>query len=184
MTAIEVIPLKKTLLFQFLIIICIFIPALSCKAYQFDKVLNNKSLNSDIAIKEGNIVMISYTDTVSSKTYNDMEIYNIKRLDDFMKNIDKGKKDDIRIVKYGKNDSGTWVNKLYDLNYDGNKIIYVEYDVYSNPDKFIPCEPAFFKNIIKIDYHDGLSYRICYSENKDCAYLISFYKSSIIDKSK
>ena len=179
--------MKRALTFLLLLFILVFIPIQSSKAYNAVGTLNNKTLSSDIAIKEGNIVMISYFDSVSSKTQNDNEIYNINRLDDFMKNIDKGKKDEIRIVEYGKNVTGTWVNKIYELKYDGKKIIDIEYDTYSNPNAFIPSQPEIFNKIIKRDYPDGISYRICYdseSKNNDCAKLISFYKSSIIDKKK
>jgi hypothetical protein len=176
--------LKRILIFVLILLISVFIPNQNCRAYNAIGALNNKTLNSDTAIKDGNIVMISYTDSVSSKTHNNMEIYNINRIDDFIKNINKGKKDKIRIVEYGKNVTGTWVNKLFDLKYDGKKIIDIEYDTYSNPNAFIPSQPEIFNKIIKRDYHDGISYRICYSEseNNDCGKLISFYKSSIIDK--
>ena len=178
--------MKRALTFLLLLFILVFIPIQSSKAYNAVGTLNNKTLSSDIAIKEGNIVMISYFDSVSSKTHNDNEIYNVNRLDDFMKNIDKGKKDNIRIVEYGKNATGTWVNKLYDLKYDGKKKIEIEYDSYSNPNAFIPSQPEIFNKIIKRDYPNGIAYRICYleNENNDCGKLISFSKSSIIDKKK
>ena len=178
--------MKRALTFVLLLFILVFIPIQNSKAYNAAGTLNNITLSSDIAIKEGNIVMISYTDSVSSKTHNNMEIYNINKLDDFIKNTDKGKEDKIRIVEYGKNVTGTWVNKIYDLKYDGKKIIDIEYDTYSNPNVFISRQPEIFNKIIKRDYHDGISYRICYSEseNNDCGKLISFYKSSIIDKKK
>jgi len=85
--------LKRALTFVLLLFILAFIPIENPKAYDAVGILNNKTLSSDIAIKESNIVMISYFDSVSSKTHNDNEIYNINRIDDFMKNIDKGKKD-------------------------------------------------------------------------------------------
>ncbi|MBU3099757.1 MULTISPECIES: DUF4362 domain-containing protein [Clostridium] len=178
--------MKRTLVFVLILFVLVFIPIQNPKAYYVIGVVNNKTLSSDIAIKDGNIVMISYTDSVSEKTHNDMEIYNIKRIDDFIRNINKGRKDKIRIVEYGKNATGTWVNKLYDLKYDGKKIIDIEYDTYSNPNAFIPSQPEMFNTIIKRDYPDGISYRICDSEgeNDDCAKLISFSKSSIIDNKK
>jgi hypothetical protein len=179
--------LKRTLVFVLLLFISIFIPTHNVKAYNAMGVLNNETLSSDIAIKDGNIVMISYIDSVSSKTHNNMEIYNINRLDDFIKSIDKGKKDKILIAEYGKNVTGTWVNKLFDLKYDGKKIIYIEYDSYSNPNAFIPSQPQIFSKIIKRDYPNAIAYRICYSEedkNNECGRLISFHKNSIIGKKK
>lgn len=177
--------MKRVLIFVLLLFILVFIPMQNSKAYTTTGTLNNKTLSSDIAIKDGDVVMIGYTDSVSSKTHNDMEIYNISRLDDFMKNMDKGKKDNIRIVDYAKDITRTWINKLYELKYDGKKIIYIEYDTYSNPNVFIPSKPYIYNKIIKRDYPDSISYRICDSENEiendDCAKLISFYKDSIID---
>ncbi|MBU3158076.1 DUF4362 domain-containing protein [Clostridium estertheticum] len=178
--------MKRALTFVLLLFILVFIPIQSSKAYTTTGTLNNKTLTSDIAIKDGDVVMIAYTDSVSSKTHNNMEIYNINRLDNFMKNMDKGKKDNIRIVDYAKDITGTWINKLYELKYDGNKIIYFEYDTYSNPNAFIPSQSSIYNKIIKRDLLDTISYRICGSENEikndNCAKLISFYKSSIIDK--
>lgn len=181
---IEVIILKKFLVIALLLFICIFTPTQNCSAYQIASVLNNKSLSSDKAIKAENVVMISYVDSVSSKTHNNMEIYNIYKLNDFMENVKKGKKDTVRIVKYVRNETGTWVNKLYDLNYNGKNILDIEYDVYSNPNFFIPSKPLVFYKVIKRDYINGTWYGICYKEgnNNDCASLISFYKSSIVDR--
>lgn len=178
--------MRRAFTFVLLLFILVFIPIQNFKAYDATGALNNKTLTSDIAIKDGDVVMISYTDSVSSKTHSDMEIYNINKLDDFMKNMDKRKKDNIRIVEYGKNVTGTWVNKLFELKYDGKKLIDIEYDTYSNPNAFIPSQPSIYNKIIKRNLPDTISYRICGSENEiksdDCAKLISFYKSSIIDK--
>ena len=177
--------MKRAIIFLLLLYILVFIPIQNSKAYTTTGTLNNKTLTSDIAIKDGDVVMIGYSDSVSSKTHNDMEIYNINKLDDFIKSTNIGKEDKIRIVEYENNVTGTWVNKIYELNYDGKKIIDIEYDTYSNPNVFIPSQPYIFNKIIKKDYPDGISYRICGSkndENDDCGKLISFYKNSIVDK--
>jgi hypothetical protein len=178
-----VIILKKVLALVLLFFVSAFIASLNCKAQQTSDALNNNTITSDKAIKDGNIVMISYFDKLSNISHNDMEIYNFSRLDEFMENIKKGKKDKIRIVKYESSASGTWVNKLYDLKYDGKKIVDIEYDAYSNPNVFIPSQPLVFNKIIKRDYSDGIWYGICYSEKgkEECASLISFRKSSIVD---
>lgn len=162
-----------------LLLIYIFLPTQNCKANTSIDVLNNKTLSSDIAIKEGNIVMIFYTDTISSKTHNDMEIYNTSRLDDFIENTRKGKKDKIRIVKYAKDKTHMWVNKLDDLKYDGKNILDVAYDTYTNPNTFVPSEPFVFSEIIRKDYEYGLWYGVCNKDNY--ASLISFLKDSIMD---
>lgn len=175
--------MKKILAIVLLFLVFAFIPSLNCKARQTLEALNNNTLTSDKAIKSGNIVMISYLDKLSNISRNDMEIYNISRLNEFMENIKKGKKDKIRIVKYANSASGTWVNKLCDLKYDGKKIVDIEYDAYSNPNVFIPSQPLVFSKVIKRDYPDGIWYGICYSEKgkEECASLISFRKSSIVD---
>lgn len=180
----EVIILKKFLVIVLLLFICIFIPVLNCSAYQITSVLNNKSLSSNTAIKAEDVVMISYLDSVSSKTHNNMEIYNIDKLDAFMGNVKKGKKGTIRIVKYGRNETGIYVNKVYDLKCNGNNISDIEYDVYSNPNAFMPSKPLIFNKIIKKNYPDGIWYGICSTENNNtsCPSLISFYKSSIVDR--
>ncbi|MCE5221777.1 MAG: DUF4362 domain-containing protein [Clostridium sp.] len=145
-------------------------------------VLNNKSLSYKKAISKGDIVEISSLDLVSSKTHNDTKIYNINNLDDFMENIRNGKKDAIRIVKYAYEGGSTWVNKLYDLEYNGKKIKYIVYDTYLNPNEFIPSEPSYYDKIIRRDYPNDLWYGICSVSNKgdDCATLISLNKISIV----
>lgn len=147
----------------------------------YDDVLSNKSLNFEKAISNAYIVEIDF-DLVSSKTHNNTEIYNINKLDEFMKNVKDKKVDKVRIVEYIHNDSRTWINKLYDLEYNGKKIKYIEYDTYSNPNAFIPSEPFYFDKLIIRDYPDVLWYGICSVSDKgdDCAPLISFNKSSIV----
>ncbi|MCE5220613.1 MAG: DUF4362 domain-containing protein [Clostridium sp.] len=109
-------------------------------------------------------------------------MYNINNLDDFMENIKNGKKDELRIVKYAYEGGRTWINKLYDLEYNGKKIKYIVYDTYSNPNIFIPSEPSYYDKIIRRDYPNDLWYGICSVSDKedDCATLISLNKSSIV----
>lgn len=146
------------------------------------EVLNNESLTPEKAISNGDIVEISSISWISSKTHNNTEVYNIKKLDNFMENIKNRKKDRIRIVKYSYENGKTWVNKLYELDYDGNKIKSIVYDTYSNPNAFIPNEPHYYDKIIKRDYPNDLWYGICQvtNEGDNCVTLISFIKSSII----
>lgn len=155
------------------------------KNYDNDnEILNNETLNYKKAIKNGNIVMISFLDKPSIKTNNDHEIYNIKNLDRFMENVNQGKKDKIRIVKYVRKDEKTWVNKLYDLEYDGHKIFNTAYDTYSNPNAFIPSSDPYGSDYIeKRDYPNDLWYGGI-TENKEGKKgysIISFKKSSIIN---
>lgn len=158
-----------------------FIPDLFNKKNN-DNVLNNESLSSEKAISNGDIVEISSFDLVSSKTHNDTEIYNINKLNEFMENIKNGKKDEIRIVKYASEGGRTWVNKLYDLKYNGKKIKYIVYDTYSNPSAFIPSEPYYYDKIIIREYPNDLWYGVCSvsSNEDDYATLISLKKISIV----
>lgn len=145
--------------------------------------LNNKSLSFEKAIRNGDVVKISYFGSVSSKTHNETEVYNINKLDEFMENTKRGKNDKIRIVKYAYDNRHTWVNKLYDLEYNGEKIKETVYDVYSNPKVFIPSEPYYSDKIIKRDYPNDIWYGTCLEcdEGDNCASLISFEKSSIVN---
>jgi hypothetical protein len=144
--------------------------------------LNNKSLTTEKAISNGDIVEIPSTSWISSKTHGNLEVYNIKKLDEFMENIKNERNDRIRIVMYAHENGKTWVNKLYDLDYDGNKIKLIVYDTYSNPNAFIPNEPHYYDKIIKRDYPNDLWYGICQvtNEGDNCVTLISLKKSSII----
>lgn len=147
----------------------------------YDEPLNNKTLPPEKAISNGYIVDIG-SDLVSSKTHNNTEIYNINRLDEFIKNINNKKQDKVRMVKYIHNDGRTWINKLYDLEYNGEKIKYIEYDPYSNLNNFTPSEPFYFDKIIMKDNPNDLWYTICSVSNKGdgCAPLIGFNKGSIV----
>lgn len=159
-------------------------PMLEVKAAPILKsdVLNNKSLSPEKAINAGDIAEINYTKGISAKTHNHTEIYNISKLDNFMDNIINEKKDKIRIVKYASDNEHTWVNKLYDLDYDGRSIKIIVYDTYSDPNKFIPSEPSYSDRITKREYQYDLWYGSCLAgtEGHDCSTLMSFKKSSIV----
>ncbi len=157
-------------------------PNLFDKMNSDTEVLNNKSLSPERAISNGDIVEISSSSWISSKTHNNSEVYNIKKLDDFMENIKSGNNDKVRIVKYSYENGQTWVNKLYDLYYEDKKIKLIVYDTYSNTNAFIPSEPYYTDKIIKRDYPNDLWYGNCPISNKldNCATLISLKKSSIV----
>lgn len=147
----------------------------------YDDILSNKYLSSEKAISNGDIVEIT-SDFLSSKTHNNTEIYNINKLDEFTENVKNKKVDKVRIVKYAYNNGRIWINKLYDLEYNGEKIKYIQYDTYSNPNAFIPSEPFYFDKVIIKDYPNDLWYGICSVSNTGdhCVSLISFNKSSIV----
>ena len=175
--------MKRTFVFVLILLISVFITMQVSKAYDSIDILNNKTLSSDIAINNGDVVMISFLDTVSSKTHIKNEIYNISKLDKFIENVEKGKKCKIRIAKYGQNKTGTWVNKLFDIEYNGIKIIDTGYDVYTNPNAFIQVEKTYSDFMEKREYPDGLWYGLCTKNGNDnsCYSLISFLKSSIVN---
>jgi hypothetical protein len=179
---IEVVILKRILIFSLILFFSVSLYNQNCTADAITG-LNNETLSSDTAIKEGNVVMIPYFDSVSDKNHNNTEIYNIGKLDNFIKNIKKGKKDKVRIVEYARNKTGTWVNKLFDLEYDGNKIADTEYDTYSNPNAFIPSQKVYSDFMEKRDYTDNLWYGLGtgHTNGKSCCPLISFPKSSIVN---
>lgn len=179
---IEVVMMKRPLIFVLILLISVFISNQNCETNAIGE-LNNKTLSSDIAIKNGNIVMISYFDSVSNKTHNHTEIYNISKLDNFMENTKRDYKDKARIVEYVRNGTNTWVNKLFDLEYDGNKIVDTGYDTYSNPNAFIPSQKVYSDFMEKRDYTDALWYGLCIGNPNDnsCYSLISFPKSSIVN---
>lgn len=148
-------------------------------------VLNNKTLNFEKAIENGYIVEIGSSKPSSDELHFEIkqEIYNIKNLDSFMENTKNKNIDKIRVVKYAREEGNTWVNKLYDLEYDGKKIKETVYDVYSNPNVFIASTPIYFDKIIKRNYPNDLWYGMCKSDDKEenCFTLISLKKSSIVN---
>lgn len=146
-------------------------------------IINNKSLNFEKAVKQGHVVEISSPDLSSGKIQYHTGIYNIDKFENFIKNINDRKPAKIRIVKYGREHGLTWVNKLYDLEYNGEKIIDTVYDVYSDPNVFIPSTIYYFDKIVKKDYPNGIWYGICAKTDKEdnCVTIISLKKSSIIN---
>lgn len=148
-----------------------------------NNILNNKSLYFEKAIKQGNFVEITSSNLSSDTTQYHTEIYNIDKLEDFIKNIKDRKPTKIRIVKYASEHGVIWANKLYDLEYNGEKIIDTVYDVYSNPNAFLPSTIYYFDQIIKKDYPNDIWYGICAKTDKgdNCTTLTSFKKSSIIN---
>lgn len=148
-------------------------------------ILNNKSLAFDKAIKNGYVVMISYINGVSDITQNDAEVYNSNKLDRFIENVKSGKRDKVRIIEYEKNETKVWINKLYDIEYNGIRIVDIGYDVYTNPNAFKPVDSPYYSDIMeKRDYPNALWYGLCTKKGNEssCYSLISFFKSSIVDR--
>ncbi|GFZ29939.1 hypothetical protein CSC2_04650 [Clostridium zeae] len=149
---------------------------------KLEEVLNNKTMTLEKAINSGYIVEVPDQDFNVNINDNHLLIYNINRLDVFMDNIKHKISDRVRIVKYARENKKIWVNKLYDLEYNGEVIKLEVYDTYSDPIKFIKSPASYEDKIVKRDYKDYLWYGICSnnSENDDCATLISLKKVEIV----
>lgn len=149
---------------------------------EVDEVLNNNTITLENSINSGYIIEVPEQDFNVNISDDHTLVYNIKRLDVFMDNINHKISDRIRIVKYARENKKTWVNKLYDLEYNGEVIKFEVYDTYSNPNKFIKSPASYENEIIKRDYKKYLWYGICSnnSESDGCATLISLKKSDIV----
>jgi hypothetical protein len=143
--------------------------------------LNNSTLTYSKAIGNGYVVELPADVEYPGKSQ-DTLTYNIKKLDQFIENVEKLKRDKIRIVKYAYDGGKVWVNKLYDLEFNGQSIEMTVYDTYSNPEEFIKSPKTFEKRVIKKDYPNDLWYGICSNNNddKECGTLISLKKSSVV----
>lgn len=135
----------------------------------------SKSYSVDNAISDGNIVMLSTSSTENN-------VYNISRLDEFINNINSGKKDKIRIIKYALQGNKTLINKLEDVEFDGQKLMHVGYNTYAKTGDTSKPIPVVFAKIGRSSSNNGIRYSIC--ESKDTpdnmgANLISFFKSNI-----
>jgi hypothetical protein len=99
----------------------------------------------DSAVKAGNIVMVSTIDNNSDISKE--EGYNVKTLDQFIENFNNKKKDKIRIIKYTKQEDKIWINKLEDIEYDGQNLTHCGYNTYPTNDlvKEKPAPVPFYK---------------------------------------
>lgn len=140
----------------------------------YSKTLNLKDMNS--AIKNGNVIMISNIDAKTGKS-ND-EVYNINKLDEFIKSYKAGKDSKVRIIKYARQDSKIWINQLYDLEYKENKLYVISYNTYGNGNK----EKIQVYGIEKISSGNMIRYAILQNKNTPNnmgATLISFPMDSV-----
>ncbi|GKU25060.1 DUF4362 domain-containing protein [Clostridium folliculivorans] len=147
-----------------------------------EEVLNNETMTLEKAINSGYIIETPEEDFNVNLNNDHILVYNIKRLDAFMDNIEHKISDRVRIVKYARENKKIWVNKLYDLEYNGQVIKLEVYDTYSDPNKFIKSPASYENKVVKRDYEEYLWYGICSnnSENDGCATLISLKKSELV----
>jgi outer membrane murein-binding lipoprotein Lpp len=136
----------------------------------------SKSYNFDKAIAEGNVVVVSLLD--DKGTENKQEVYNVNKIDQFVSNSNNSKKDRVRIIKYVKQGDKLWINKLNDIVFEGQEIIYISYDTYGKEKQV----QNSFNRIVKAQSNNGIRYSLL--DNKNASddggmTAISFLVSSI-----
>ncbi|MGL4731137.1 MAG: hypothetical protein ACRCW0_06105 [Clostridium sp.] len=113
--------------------------------------MNNKSRNasSDFVQEEYSIKNTSKKNyLIKVKEGYAEEIINMKLMDDFIKNIEEKKDDEIYIIEYERNENGEIVTALKKLNYDGKQVKVLSYDV-SNQKNFKEEESMSYSKITK-----------------------------------
>ena len=109
------------------------------------------------------MVMLSTIDSKGSEDEN--EVYNTKKLDEFIKNFNNFKEGKVRIIKYVKQGNKVWINKLADIKYDGKNLIYVTYDAYSEANIITAGTSASFGKIVKTCSNNNIRYALLESED-------------------
>jgi hypothetical protein len=99
-----------------------------------------KNYTVDSAVKAGNIVIVSTID--NDEKVSKEQGYNIKILDQFIENSNTNKKDKIRIIKYTKQGDKLWINKLEDVEYDGQGLTHIGYNTYPTEKDQVQEKPA------------------------------------------
>jgi hypothetical protein len=136
----------------------------------------SRSYNLAKAITEGNVVVVSLINDKGSETK--QEVYNINIIDQFVDNFNDLRKDKVRIIKYVKQEDKLWINKMSDMEYDGQKITYKSYDTYEKEKQ----SKNSFDKIVKTQSSNGIRYALI--ENKNTSNdegltVISFLGSNI-----
>lgn len=106
------------------------------KVEKADQYSLEKSFKSGVIVKK---------DTGNSE--NNSEIYNIKRLDEFVKSFKQGKEDEITIVEYYSADNKWVINKFKKLKLSNKVITLTEYDTASDKNVFKSSGDEKFDNI-------------------------------------
>ena len=134
----------------------------------------DKSYTSEQAIKDGYVVM---RDLASGK----QEVYNTNRLNRFIENVNVNRKDKVRVIKYGQTMGKEFINKLNEVEYDGNTLTDLGFDTYASSG-IIGGNKAIFAKIVKTTTQNGVRYaelkEMEPSENMG-ATLISFSLDSV-----
>jgi hypothetical protein len=128
------------------------------------------------SLNNGSVIMLSRDNS------DKLEVYNIRMLDKFIESFNNHKEGYVRIIKGTLVDGKILVNKLQELESDGEIITNVGYDCYSNKDTFTPVNPDYFHKIGKSDTKNILRYTLCtttQTPDSEGALLISFEKNSM-----
>jgi hypothetical protein len=136
----------------------------------------SRSYNLAKAITEGNVVVVSLINDKGSETK--QEVYNINIIDQFVDNFNDLRKDKVRIIKYVKQEDKLWINKMSDMEYDGEKITYKSYDTYEKEKQ----SKNSFDKIVKTQSSNGIRYALIENKNTsndEGVTVISFLGSNI-----
>lgn len=126
-----------------------------------------------------NNYIIRLNKTITSSQSID-EIYNIDKLDTFIKNHKNRKTDTITLIEYGQENEIIFINKLFVLKTDGKEITEIVYNVFSDEDNFKPSDKINYKDIFKKEKDRYVRYSLSTNSNIDeDIKLISFEKTSI-----
>lgn len=126
-----------------------------------------------------NNYIIRLNKTITSSQSID-EIYNIDKLDAFIKNHKNRKTDTITLIEYGQENEIIFINKLFLLKTDGKEITEIVYNVFSDEDNFKPSDKINYKDIFKKEKDGYVRYSLSTNSNIDeDIKLISFEKASI-----
>ncbi|UZQ52251.1 cell wall-binding repeat-containing protein [Clostridium kluyveri] len=139
--------------------------ALEDEVKNIDNAIDISKLNdTNEAIKDGNVVMISTINSQGNEDKN--EVYNTKKLDQFIKNFNNLKEDKVRIIKYAKQGNKVWINKLADIKYDGKNLTYVTYDTYSGSNIITEGSISVsFAKIVKTCSNNNVRYTLLEDED-------------------
>lgn len=131
----------------------------------------------DASLKNGSVI------TVKRSNSNELEVYNVSTLDEFIESFNDGKEGYVRVIKGTFKDDGTFlVNKLEEYQSDGKVIKDLVYDTYADKNKFIPGNPIYWSKIVKLCSDNAIRYSILQSKDTPenmGTNVISFYKSNM-----
>lgn len=132
-----------------------------------------------LANAKKNNYIIRLNKTITSSQSID-EIYNINKLDTFIKNFNNGRTDSITLIEYGQENEIIFINKLFLLKTDGKEITEIVYNVFSDEDNFKPSDKINYKGIFKKEKDGYVRYSLSTNPKIDeDIKLISFEKASI-----